>query len=296
MSASSPLADPLPAARRDIDGRAGRMALYAAGQGPPMLLLHSVNAAASAFEVRALFVRMAAGHRVYAIDLPGYGQSDRSERRYDAPLFGAAIDDALDAVALEAGDRPVDLLALSLTCEFAARVALARPARLRTFAMVSPTGLDRRSAARTGPPGGNREVPGLHAVLSSGPWSQWLFDALVSRRSVRYFLGRTWGGGAIDEDLFEYSWAAAHRPGARHAPLAFLSGRLFSSDVRSVYERLALPVWVAHGTRGDFSDFSGADWTRSRPNWRLQRFEGGALPHIEHPEAFAEAYRRFLAG
>ena len=36
----------------------------------------------------------------------------------------------------------------------------------------------------------------------------------MSRRSVRYFLGRTWGSKAIDEGLFEYSWATAHQPGA----------------------------------------------------------------------------------
>jgi len=296
MSVSSPLADPLPAARRDIAGRAGRIAFYAAGKGAPMLLVHSVNAAASAFEVRALFERMTASHRVFAIDLPGFGQSDRSDRPYDIALFRAAIDDALDAVATEVGDIPVDLLALSLSSEFAARVAVARPTRVRTLAMVTPTGLDRRSATRIGPAGGNREVPGVHAVVSFRPWSQLLFDALVSRRSVRYFLGRTWGSDRIDEDLFEYSWAAAHRPGARYAPLAFLSGRLFSSDIRTVYEQLVQPVWVPHGTRGDFRDFSGADWTRARPNWSLQPFESGALPHVEHPDAFATAYRRFLVG
>jgi len=296
MSPSSPLADPLPATRRDLSGRAGRIAFYSAGKGSPMLLVHSVNAAASAFEIRALFERMIATHRVFAIDLPGFGQSDRSERRYDIALFRAAIEDALDAIAAEAGDTPVDLLALSLSSEFAARVAVARPTRVRTLAMVTPTGLDRRSAARVGPAGGDREVPGVHAVASFRPWAQALFDALVSRRSVRYFLGRTWGSARIDEDLFEYSWAAAHRPGARFAPFAFLSGRLFSSDIRAVYEQLTLPVWVPHGTRGDFRDFSGADWTRARPNWSLQPFESGALPHIEHPDDFAAAYRRFLAG
>jgi hypothetical protein len=50
-----------------------------------------------------------------------------------------------------------------------------------------------------------------------------------------------------------------------------------------------------HGTRGDFRDFSGADWTASRPNWRLQPFESGALPHFEHPDAFEAAYRAFVA-
>lgn len=63
-----------------------------------------------------------------------------------------------------------------------------------------------------------------------------LFNALTSRPSVRYILQRTWGSKAIDEGLFEYCWASARQPGARHAPLAFLSGWLFGQDSRTVYE------------------------------------------------------------
>jgi pimeloyl-ACP methyl ester carboxylesterase len=290
-----PLPDPVPGQRRDLVGRAGRLALWSAGEGTPMLLVHSVNAAASAYEVRPVFERLRRTHRVHALELPGFGASERGERRYDVALFCAAVDDALDAIAAEAGDGPVDALALSLSSEFVARVAAARPGRFRSLAMVTPTGLDRRSATLRGPPGSDREVPGVHRLVAAPLWSQGLFDALVSRRSVRYFLGRTWGSKSIDEGLFEYSWASAHQPGARFAPLAFLSGRLFSRDVRDLYERLRLPVWVPHGTRGDFRDFSGADWTLSRPNWRLRPFPTGALPHFEQPDAFEADYRTFLA-
>jgi pimeloyl-ACP methyl ester carboxylesterase len=294
MRAPPPLPDPLSAERLDLDGRAGRIALWRAGRGAPVLLVHSINAAASAFEIRPAFEAIVPSRRAFAPDLPGFGASDRSDRRYDVALYVAAIDDALDAIAEECGDVPVDVLALSLSAEFAARAATRRPGRVRTLTLVTPTGLDRRSASLRAPAGTDREVPGVHRVLSQRLWSQALFDGLTSRASVRYFLQRTWGAKSIDEGLFEYSWTTARQPGARFAPLAFLSGRLFSKDVRDVYERLAMPVWVPHGTRGDFKDFSGADWTAARANWRLQPFESGALPHFEHPEAFGASFRAFL--
>lgn len=296
MSSPPAVPPPLPGAVcRDIATRVGRIALWSSGDGPPMLLVHSINAAASAYEVRPIFERMRRTHRVYAPDLPGFGASERGDRHYDVAMYVAAIEVSLEAIGADCGGVAVDVLALSLACEFAARVAAARPDRVRTLAMVTPTGLDRRSASLRAPPGTDREVPGVHRVVSFPLWSQRLFDALVSRRSVRYFLGRTWGSKAIDEGLFEYSWATARQPGARFAALAFLSARLFSKDIRDVYERLAMPVWVPHGTRGDFRDFSGADWTASRPNWRLQPFESGALPHFEQPDAFEAAYRAFVA-
>ena len=67
------LPSPLAATQREISGTAGRLALYEAGSGSPVLLIHSINAAASAYEVRPLFERLSATHRVFAIDLPGYG-------------------------------------------------------------------------------------------------------------------------------------------------------------------------------------------------------------------------------
>lgn len=289
-----PLPAPVSGTRCDIQGRAGRIACWSAGAGRPMLLVHSINAAASAYEVRPIYERLLGSRRVYAIDLPGFGASDRSPRRYDVPLYVAAIHDALERIAEECGDVPVDLVALSLSSEFAARVVHERPQRIATLTLVTPTGFDRRSAERSGAVDGTREVRGLSSALTVPLWSQALFDALVSRPSVRYFLQRTFGSKEVDDALVDYDYTTAHQPGARHAPLAFVSGRLFAGNPRALYERLTLPVWVPHGTRGDFADFDGAQWARARANWTLQPFETGAMPHFEQPEAFVASLERFL--
>jgi hypothetical protein len=65
----------LPAAvsgeRFEFASRAGRLSAYVAGEGPPLLLLHSVNAAASAAEVRPLHEHYRATRTVFSLDLPG---------------------------------------------------------------------------------------------------------------------------------------------------------------------------------------------------------------------------------
>ena len=287
--------------RREMDGRAGRLSYYVDGEGPPLLLIHSINATASAFEVQPIFQDLVRDHRVFAPDLPGFGFSDRSDRRYAPALFTAAVFDMLDAIATDRQtdapiDAPVDALAISLSSEFLARAASQEPARFRRLVLVTPTGFDKRSANRRGAPGGTREMGWLYSALEGPPWRQGLFDLLVSRRSIRYFLVRTFGSDNVDEALIDYAWKSAHQPGARHAPYAFVSGALFSTDMRDVYETLAMPIWVPHGTRGDFKDFSGTGWTRDRANWRFEAFETGALPHFEMPDAFNAALRAFLAG
>lgn len=289
-----PLPKAVAAERRMVRHRAGDLSYYVTGEGSPILLIHSINAAASVYEIAPIFEAFRNDRRVYAVDLPGFGFSERTARRYDIDLYVDAIADMLDVIASETGRRSVDILAVSLSAEFLARLASERPGGLRTLCLVTPTGFDRVSSGRRGREGSNREVPGLHATVTFPLWSRALYNLLVTRPSIRFFLEKTWGSKRIDEGAFEYSYRTSHQPGAERAPFAFVSGRLFSGDIRSVYERLNLPVLVIHGTRGDFGDFTGVGWTRSRPNWTVVPLPTGALPHFERPAEFAAIYRDFL--
>lgn len=280
---------------RETNRRAGRLAYYVDGSGPPMLLVHSINAAGSAYEIKPVFEHFRQSRRVFAPDLPGFGQSGREARDYDIALYVAAIEDMLDAIQADAGGGRVDALALSLSAEFLARVAAENPARFRTLALVTPTGFRRGSDSLRGPEGSTREIRTLSAIVNVPLWRGALYRGLVRPGVIRYFLRRTFGSDDIDEGLARYDDLTTHQPGAEHAPLAFLSGRLFSGDIRSVYERLALPVWLAHGTRGDFADFSEADWAKARANWRVTPFDTGALPHFEQADDFFAGYAEFLA-
>lgn len=277
-----------------IDDRAGPMTVRVAGDGRPLLLLHSINAAASAAEVAPVHEWARDRFRVYTPDLPGYGRSDRSERRYDLRLFTDAVHDLLDLIAREQGDVPVHGVGLSTSCEFLARAARERPERLDRLVLTTPTGFDRRSPGLRGAPGSDREIGWLSAVLHGPGIGPFLFRQLTRPAVIRYFLRRTFGRQDIDETLWRYCCETVREPGAHRAPLAFLSGRLFAADIRDVMEGLGQEVWLAHGTRGDFSDFSEADWAARRPNWTVQSFATGAIPWFETPEPFLEDLGRFL--
>ena len=280
---------PLNAKRFSVGG----VNCFVAGQGAPLLLLHSVNAAASAAEVRPLFEHWRHTRTVFAPDLPGYGLSDRSDRDYTPRLMTDALHAVVARVQERCGRTPIDALAVSLGCEFLARAASEQPLHFGHLALVSPTGLNGRSARR-GAPGSNRGMPWLHRFLTAPLWSEALFRGLTKPGVVRYFLQRTWGSKAIDEPMWADAVQAARAPGARHAPLHFLSGGLFSADVLSVYESLQQPVWVSHGVRGDFTDYRGKVHLQGRPNWRFTVFDTGALPYFEQPQAFNEQLGAFF--
>jgi pimeloyl-ACP methyl ester carboxylesterase len=286
----------LPAAvsgdRLEFASRAGRLSVYVAGEGPPLLLVHSVNAAASAAEVRPLHEHYRTTRTLYSLDLPGYGQSERSDRAYTPRLFTDALHATVEQIRRREGDARVDALACSLSCEFLARAATEAPDAFRSLALVSPTGFA-GGRSRRGAPGSTLAMPWLHRALRGPGWGGALFRGLTRPGVIRYFLRRTWGSAAIDEALWQYDVLTTRQPGAEHAPLYFLSGGLFSADIHAVYEKLALPVWMSHGTRGDFTDYRGTSIVAGRPNWRITVFPTGALPYFELAESFCAAFDAF---
>jgi len=276
-----------------IPSQNGVLRAYVKGQGKPLLLVHTVNAAASAAEVRPLFDWMSPHRTVYAIDLPGYGASERAERLYTPRLMKDAILDLARYIRTQHGDQPIDAMAASLSCEFLARAAAEQPTTFRTLSLVSPsgmTGFKLRQAAE----GSTYGQDWLLSTLKGPGWGRFLFKGLTRPGVIRYFLNKTWGSRAIDETMYEYAVWTTRQPGAEHAPLSFLSAQMFSADITTVYDRLHLPVWMSHGVRGDFVDYRGKQRFTSRGNWRFTVFDSGALPYFEHPQAFGETMLEFM--
>lgn len=289
----------LPAAvsgeRFEFNSPAGLLSVYVAGKGPPLLLIHSINASASAAEMRPLHEHYRATRTVFSIDLPGYGFSDRSDRAYTPRLMTDAVHAVTAHMALRCGPAPIDALALSLSCEYLARAAAEAPDRYRSVALVSPTGFRGLRPWRAAP-GSTRGQPWLYKALR-GPGAGWggaVFRGLTKPGVIRYFLRRTWGSKDIDEVLWAYDLLTTQAFGAQHAPLHFLAANLFSADIHSVYEQLAMPVWMSHGVRGDFTDYRSKMIVEARHNWQFSVFQTGALPYFELLQDFCNDYDRFL--
>jgi pimeloyl-ACP methyl ester carboxylesterase len=288
------LAPPVPGDAFEIEvGAAGPVAAYrdgARGNAPPLVLVHSLNAAASAYEVRPVYLHAARTRPTYALDLPGFGRSPRRPQRYTIRAMTDAIAALIDRARDEHGGGPVDVLAVSLGCELAARAVVERPERARRLILVSPTGLDGRGPY-LGPTGTSREVRCVSRALIGTALGRGSFAALRRPRVIRYFLAKTFGRDRIDEGLFDYAVETTRVPGAEHAPLAFLSACLFAADATALYRALTVPTWIAHGTRGDFTDYRGIRALPQRPELRVTALDSGALPYFEPeiaPTFFAE--------
>lgn len=290
-----PLPDAIPADRHAFFSQAaGKISYYVDRnkEGTPVVLVHSVNAAASAYEMRPLFERFRLEQPTFAMDLPGYGFSDRASRQYNAELFAEAI---LDLLSTQVGE-PAHIVALSLGSEFTARAALYEPERFRSLTLISPTGFSaRKEVAGTTQRAGTRGGSELFFALISFPlWRRAFYDLIVTRRSIEFFLKKSFEG-TIPLGLVNYAYAAAHQPGAEYVPLYFLSGKLFTSRVlETIYAKVITPTLVIYD-RDAFVSFERLPgFVQQHENWQTARVTPTrGLPHFEELRATYDAMQAF---
>ncbi len=267
---------------------AGYISYYASEtkSGRPLVLLHSINAAPSAMEIKPLFEHYRGQRSVFAPDLPGFGFSERGDRPYNPGLYAAAIAEFLQSVVLQ----EADVVALSTTAEFAARAVPQAAGFIASLAVISPTGLGRRE------PPSARTQRRLQRVFSLPLVAEALYRGLTCKASIRYFLKLNFEGEVPDQ-LVDYAYATTRQPGARFAPFAFLSMKLFSPRARTtLYEPLQIPALVLYDTDPNVAFDCLPQLLQANDNWRATRIQPSrGLPHWEKPAETCAALEDFWA-
>ena len=254
-------------------------------EGTPLVLLHSINAAPSAMEIRPLFEHYRDKRPVMAPDLPGFGLSDRPAASYSAVQYARWI-----AEWLKDFKSPPDVVALSLTGEFVARAILEQGTRIRSLTLISPTGMG--TANPPSLPDGSR----LERLLNS-PWvGQSLFRALTTKASIRWFLNKAFVG-PTPEYLVQYAWETARQPGAHLVPLKFLTFSLFTEQAMSrLYSRLTLPCLVLYDDDPNIGFERLPELVDENGQWTIKRLvPSKGLPHWELPVDTITALDEFWA-
>lgn len=288
---AGPLESGLPGNRRFYhwvrDGAIYNVFYQVDGNGPPVVLVHGINAAASSFEMRRVYAGLRASHRVYAIDLLGFGLSDRPARAYRAADYVDLLRDFLGDVV----QQPTALIASSLSAAYAVEVAAGAPELVQRLLLICPTGLQRLAA----PP--SRPQQALGWLLRTPVLGSTLFNLLVSRPSLRYFLAeRTYADPSLVTDaLIDAYYRTSHQEGARYAPAAFVGGAL-NQSIQTTYPTVRQPVQIVWGREAQLTPVSDANlFIRLRPESRLKVFDRcGLLPHDERADDFLAFAREVL--
>jgi pimeloyl-ACP methyl ester carboxylesterase len=271
----------------------GRVFYKTAGSenaGTPLVFIHGVGAGASSFMWRKNFDDLAKDFHVFALDLLGFGFSDKPPTAaYSADLYVELITDFIREVT----GYPANVVASSLGAAYAIRVADEHPELINAMILNGPTGSDSLNR-RPGMAGA-----AFYGLLQSPVLGTSFYNVMASERSIRDYARDNlfYDHRRVTDRLVANLYATSHQPGAQYAIAAFLSGYL-NIDTRSPFSRLTQPTVLVWGKQDNTTPVEkGASLLQLNPHASLEVFDYcRMMPEQEQPERFNDLVREtFLA-
>jgi len=250
-----------------------------AGEGEPVVLIHGFGA--STYSWRKVMPALAASHRVVAIDLNGFGYTQRPTSRasYTREAQAKLVLGTLDALGIDRAHIVGHSYGGGITLYLAQR----HPERFRTMVLVDSSAPtypdDRRSRAAALRPLASFFVRYLAlrpSAVRKGLLRSYHDDSLVTPELVRAYLDRL----AVEGVSFAFYGLTAPAPPGERVELEKI-------------EVPALVVWGAHDEL--ISPEVGRRAAARLPHSEFFLFEkSGHLPMEEEPEAFLRVVLPFL--
>ena len=116
-----------------VKTRDGRVAIQEAGEGPPVVMLHGLGGTKVSFLPTQ--AALAQTHRTIAVDLPGFGDTDKPVGAYDAKFFAKWVVGLLDALEI---DR-AQIVGHSMGGRVAIELGMSHPDRVACLALMTPS-------------------------------------------------------------------------------------------------------------------------------------------------------------
>jgi len=266
----------------------GEISYQVLGEGEPAVFLHSFGPGHDSEEWQSVAEVLAQSHRVYALDLLGWGLSARPSLTYDGELYIELIRDFLNDIVGE----QATLVAAGLSAAYAVQVAVDYPESVRSLALVTPSGIDIH--------GDEPDIKDalMYGLLRMPVIGTSALNLYTSRTAIQAYLKREIFAAPerVDAALVEHHHDSSHQPGSHSALAAYLCGYL-NHRVKDVLPRLSVPLWIAWGSRATSPPIETADlWIRQIPETELEVFKDtGNLPHAERTARFSQRLQRFLS-
>ena len=254
----------------------------AAGDGPPLLLLHGLSAGliAWASNIEPLSQKFT----VYALDIPGRGDSDKPNMDYRIPAGARFIRDFMDVL----GIKSASLAGCSMGGMVALRATLDYPDRVDKLVLVDAAGLGRELAwfVRIA------SLPLVGEVLQN-----------PSLRGTRASLKNIFYNHSLIQDGFiQEIYRTRKLPGAKQAELKMIRGAVGLRGVHKQWimtehlKHLNIPVLIVWGAQDRIIPvYHAYNAAREAPGVKLHIFDQcGHWPQIEKSTEFNQLVLDFL--
>ena len=296
---------PGPWTHRTISANGIRLHVAECGDGPLVVLLHGFPQFWWAW--RHQLVDLAGrGYRVAAVDLRGYGDSDKPPRGYDLWTLAGDVAGLIRAL----GEPQADVVGHGWGGLIGWTVTALQPRLVRSLVVLgAPHPLALRRAVPRDPRGQGRAIAGYAAGFQLPRWPERSLRAdggARVERILRAWSGPGWPGTEDFTAAVGHYRSAIRIPGVGHCSMEYYrwavrsqlraEGRRFAS---AVARPAAVPVLQVQGVDDPWAlvSTSAASARWAGPEHRRQLLDGtGHFPHEERPEQVNRLLAEFLGG
>jgi pimeloyl-ACP methyl ester carboxylesterase len=260
---------------------------WAAGdKGPPVILIHGLGGSVENWvnNMEPLALR----HRVYALDLRGFGRTDKTPIIHDMNELWQFIHDFMGVQHIE----KASLVGNSLGGGLALALAHNSPDKVDKLVLVDTAGM------------GSDVI--IDFKLVSIPVLGELLSRVTRKSTARLWRKIVFDPSLVTEELVEETYKLATLPGAHKALLATLRAGIGIRGqraylVRQVLDGLAgikAPALIFWGQQDRIIPVAHAHIAAAKiPGAGLQIFDNcGHMPQLERPDEFNKIVLEFLAG
>jgi len=264
---------------------------YHAGEnGSSILLLHGGGSDTASLSWRLAIPTLASSHRVYAPNLPGYGQTDRPDIAYTNDYYVQFVCDFMEAAGLERAA----LVGISMGGGISIGMTLEYPERVDRLVLVDSYGLQRKApmhllSALT------VKTPGLIPLT----W-KWLSSSRgMMKASLKSLIQRP---QSLTGELIDELWEEARRPRSGDAFYSYQKSEVQWGGTRTCFmdrlDQIEVPTLIIHGEKDSLVPLEcSREAARRIPNAELKILPGcGHWPQRDHPEEFNRVLAAFLNG
>jgi pimeloyl-ACP methyl ester carboxylesterase len=260
-----------------------RIRYIVTGEGPPLVLLHTLRTQLDLFQ--KVIPQLRRDFTVYAVDYPGHGWSDIPKADYSPQFFTRFSTDFLEALDI----RKALVAGVSIGASIPLLMAAERNPRIRGIVSINPYDYGKRGIDRA------NFVAKVLFTLAPIP----VLGDTVMRLRNRIVEGKVLDGAvafprAVPAALREEVYTVGERPGHYRAFLNLIRHMPLWRDAHQVYPQIQVPVLLIYGDH-DWSREAERELTlRQIPGARLVTVkDGGHFLPLDQPEAVVQQIRAF---
>ena len=267
----------------------GNIRYIVSGRGKPLLLIHGIGIGAGMHEWEKNISELSEKYKIYAIDLLGFGRSDKPAISYSPYIYIKLINDFITEVI---GEK-THVAASSHGAAYTIAAYNFEPDNFEKMLLASPVGAGR-----------SKNLP-----VDSDKWLQFLlelpyagttvYNAMASKINLRWYLDEYLYASDknFNKSTIEKYYESAHYGGiTAKYPISAYKSRFLNIDTERLFAEIDIPVHIVWGDKNVLNPPENAViFSEINENAAFTIFKNTkALPHAENYKDFNKICKKFF--